>query len=591
MKEKMRKILLGVIFVMLVTSRLSGYTTVNAQEAEGCNIVVALDVSGSMVKTDENRLSIEMIEMLIDLSKEEDSIAVVAYNDSIVFQSDLISMQEQEKKEQLKTEIRQIEFHGETDNGLGLKTAVDILTAHATDKNSYVLFISDGKTDLANSQTERTPEQSEQDWQQACLLAMENGIRIHTISFVNEYSEETTEMTVVSEKTDGISSVVANPLQFTKVIVQTWAAYQGQKDIKVQTQDILPELTKLEVDISQMESDELTFVAVATENITDFELVLADDVMDVTRSGHYVVAKIQDFPKEKMYALFSGENNGIISWSLIDSGEVAEVEAEVLPLQEEIDLPEEKAPPVALGKMQESLYVKQGKQTFDISTLFEDPDGDIIRYEMEKADTVQADIQLQGTMLVVTPKTDEKITLVLTATDSEGQQVQTEAVFDTVSVWKEYYSLIVWLIISGILILTMVICFFIYRFFFRKEENKVTGFSGVLCASFVDLKSKNDIPPLTFLLEEYPPEEISLKQMLESVGVYEDLPDLDNIRFAPYKKNQIRFVHDTKGGVFIENDLLAAGKVILLDTGTTIYISFAENASEYELRYVAKGMA
>lgn len=591
MKEKMRKILLGVIFVMLVTSRLSGYTTVNAQEAEGCNIVVALDVSGSMVKTDENRLSIEMIEMLIDLSKEEDSIAVVAYNDSIVFQSDLISMQDQEKKEQLKTEIRQIEFQGETDNGLGLKTAVDILTAHAADKNSYVLFISDGKTDLANSQTERTPEQSEQDWQQACLLAMENGIRIHTISFVNEYSEETTEMTVVSEKTDGISSVVANPLQFTKVIVQTWAAYQGQKDIKVQTQDILPELTKLEVDISQMESDELTFVAVATENITDFELVLADDVMDLTRSGHYVVAKIQDFPKEKMYALFSGENNGIISWSLIDSGEVAEVEAEVLPLQEEIDLPEEKAPPVALGKMQESLYVKQGKQTFDISTLFEDPDGDIIRYEMEKADTVQADIQLQGTMLVVTPKTDEKITLVLTATDSEGQQVQTEAVFDTVSVWKEYYSLIVWLIISGILILTMVICFFIYRFFFRKEENKVTGFSGVLCASFVDLKSKNDIPPLTFLLEEYPPEEISLKQMLESVGVYEDLPDLDNIRFAPYKKNQIRFVHDTKGGVFIENDLLAAGKVILLDTGTTIYISFAENASEYELRYVAKGMA
>ena len=96
---------------------------------------------------------------------------------------------------------------------------------------------------------------------------------------------------------------------------------------------------------------------------------------------------------------------------------------------------------------------------------------------------------------------------------------------------------------------------------------------------------------MTFLLEEYPPEETTLKQLLESVGVYEDLPDLERIRFAPYKKNQIRFVHDTKGGVFIENDLLAAGKVILLDTGTTIYISFAENASEYELRYVAKGMA
>jgi len=579
-------LILSLCFIAPGNMQLNTYAT-EAEDTKGSNIIIALDVSGSMVATDENRLSIEMIEMLIDLCDEKDAIGVVAYNDFIVYQSGLVPMSEAQSREQLKEEIRKLEFKGETDNGLGLKTAIDILTQEIGSKESYVLFISDGKTDLANSQSERTKEQSQTDWDAGVSIAVEKGIQIHAISFVNEYSEDTTEMTIASDKTGGMSSVVANPLQFTKAIVQTWFAYQGQKDIQVHTQDITQELTKLEIDTSTIQSDEITFLAVTTENLNGFEIFSADDEVNLMKSSHYAVAKIKTPTKDSLYALFSGGSEGILSWSLMDSGEIPVVEE----MPEEPKEPEPVAnPPVVKQKMNADLYLSKGLKTFDVSTLFEDVDGDIVKYEIEIPKEAQIEAELQGTMLSVTPKANETVTIIVTATDTSGLKAQTEALFQCIPQWKEYYSVIVWMIIAVILIITGVICFFIYRFLFKKEEAKTVGYSGILYARFIDLKSKNDIPPLEFSLAEYPPQELSLNELLESVGIYEDLPDLENVHFAPYKKNQIRFVHDTRGGVFIGEEPLAANQITVLEAGTTIYISFAENASEYELRYMAKGM-
>lgn len=586
--KKQKRLLFFMVLIVSLSLLMECELQTFAEEKEGCNIAIALDVSGSMVAIDENRLSIEMIEMLIDLCGEKDSIAVVAYNDFLVYESKLVSMSDKDKKEQLKEEFRQLEFKGETDNGLGLKTAMDILTQDESGKKSYVLFISDGKTDLANSQSDRTEEQSQADWEESCKNASEKGIEIHTISFVNEYSKDTTEMTIASEKTGGISSVVANPLQFTKAVVETWFAYQGQKDVFVHTQDTTQELSKLEIDTSLMQSDEITFMAVSTENLSAFELLAPEDEITLTKNKHYAVAKIQNPSKETLYAMFSSDTNGILSWSLMDSGELPVIEEEAeQPKQPEIVA----NPPTAKQSMKQDLYISKGMQRYDISTLFEDADGDIVKYEMEVEANAKIEANLQGTMLSVIPKAYEEATITITATDATGLAAHTEAVFRCIPKWKEHYSLIIGLIIAVIVSVTFAICFLLYKAFFKKEEKKVTGFSGVLHARFVDLKSKNDIPPLSFVLEEYPPQEFSLKELLESIGVYEDLPDLENVHFAPYKKNQIRFVHDTKGGVFIGDDSLAANKVTVIEAGTTIYISFAENASEYELRYVAKGMA
>ena len=585
MRCKGKGILLLMAAIVSTVLLFRNEMSVCAQKEQGCNIAIALDVSGSMNTTDGKKLSIEMIEMLIDLCGEEDSIAVIAYDDYVVYQSQLVSMADEKLKEQLKADVEQLEFRGETDNGLGLKTAIDVLVQDNSGKESYVLFISDGKTDLANSQSERTLEQSQSDWESACDIAKDNKIQIHTISFVNEYSEDTTEMTIASTKTGGISSVVANPLQFTKAVVQTWLAYQGQDSIQLCTQDTKEELAKLEIDASGLESDEITFVAVDTENLSNFELFSADDTVTLLKNKHYAVAKIKNPKANNLYAMFSSEKPGVLLWSVMDSGEFHVVE-------EQTPEPEVIAnPPEAKKKQEENLYISKGQQKLDVSTLFKDKDGDIVKYEMLLSDDMQMEAKIQGTMLTVNPKVYEDVIIKIVATDATGLQGETEILFHCIPRWKEHYSLIVACIIAMIVLVTGVICFFIYRFFFVHEEKKIKEFSGVLSARFVDLKSKNDIPPLSFYLEEYSPEELTLRDLLYSVGGEEDLPDLENIYFAPHKKNQIVFYHKTMGGVFIGDDALAANKKIVIDTETTIYVSFAENASEYELRYLAKGMA
>ncbi|MBD5464797.1 MAG: VWA domain-containing protein [Lachnospiraceae bacterium] len=555
-------------------------------EKEGCRIVIALDVSGSMVTTDEDRLSIEMIQMMIDLSSEEDEIAVVAYNDFIVYQSSLMPMDNKENKDKLKNDLNQLSFSGETDNGLGMKRAVDILAENTNaSKKSYILFISDGKTDLQNSQSERTEQESENDWNNSAEIALEKGININTISFVNQYSQDTNQMTVISTKTGGNSSVVANPLQFMKAITQTWFSYKGMEDLLINTSSTNDQLQKLELDVNHIKTDEVLVVVVATEIYKDFEMVYTDNRMELLKNNHYAIAKIKNPVKETLYAMYSSESEGDLLWCLADVGKEEAV------FQEPVEDEEEKThAPVGLESTKEELYISKGKKSFDVSALFTDEDGDIVKYEIDMQRGAQLIVELKGTMLEVEPKADEQVIVTITATDAFNQKAQADMVFDCIPRWKEHYSLLVGMVIAAILALTGVACFVLYRFFFPKEEEKRQPFYGYLYATFIDLKSKNDIPRLVFDLRDYSNEGVTLKELMLGEQIQEDLPDIEKIFFSPATKNSIYLRHSSQGGVFVEDELLPKNKEIEIESGTTIYISFAENASEYELRYEAKGI-
>ena len=109
------------------------------------DIVVILDVSGSMKKTDADRLCFESIELLLNLCDEEDRIGVVAFNEDIVYQSQLVQGRDQDTIREIKQQLSQVEYQGDTDNGLGLKAGISMLAAQDhTYRNQTVIFISDG---------------------------------------------------------------------------------------------------------------------------------------------------------------------------------------------------------------------------------------------------------------------------------------------------------------------------------------------------------------------------------------------------------------------------------------------------------------
>lgn len=125
MKFKCKKIFcMAIVMSLLLTPPLKTKAS-GSQEITECNAIsVAIDVSGSMKKTDSQRHSIELIKLCMDVCNETDYLSVTAYNDQIVYHSGLISMGNSEEKEKLIEKLDALQFQGETDNGLGLLAAM-----------------------------------------------------------------------------------------------------------------------------------------------------------------------------------------------------------------------------------------------------------------------------------------------------------------------------------------------------------------------------------------------------------------------------------------------------------------------------------
>ena len=69
------------------------------------DIVVILDVSGSMKKTDTDRLCFESIELLLNLCEDDDRIGVVAFDEDIVYQSRLVQGSDKEAIREIRQQL------------------------------------------------------------------------------------------------------------------------------------------------------------------------------------------------------------------------------------------------------------------------------------------------------------------------------------------------------------------------------------------------------------------------------------------------------------------------------------------------------
>lgn len=153
-------------------------------EKEPVDIIFVIDCSGSMKTNDVSRMGLSMVQAFVDTVQAEDiRIGYVAYNDSILSYSAPKSIALAEEREALKEEIGAITYSRDTDIGLGVSYACELLSAEKNTRKIMVL-ISDGETDLPQGK-ERTEEQSNQELEQCVCQCQEEGIQIYTVAFVN----------------------------------------------------------------------------------------------------------------------------------------------------------------------------------------------------------------------------------------------------------------------------------------------------------------------------------------------------------------------------------------------------------------------
>lgn len=465
------------------------------------DIVVAIDVSGSMKQTDSERVAFETIELLVRLCGSNDRFGVVAFNDTIVYNSGLVPMSDEKAKGKLLAELEQIAYAGETDNGLGMREAVTLLTADKNaDTGKMLIYLADGVTDLERSNTGRTMEESAQDMQWSTQQAVKYGIPVFTFGFTGSFGADMNELTAVSAKTGGSYNACSGPLQMMHMISSIFIANKAGTLLPQDTVTVHEKMSEYPLKIGGQENKDVVILFQTSQKLTDFKAVINDNSYEMEETAHCQIIKIRDAVEEDITLVYTGAENAT---GIIMAAEWKHPE----PL-----------------KFREIVFKKR---------------------------------------ITIIPEPDE------------------------LSVWERYHTQITMAAVAGILLLTAVICIVIIRAFFGKKRSvkDETRLEGYLHAEFIDLKSRNDIPPITWNLADYPQEGVTLKELFEGEGIKEDLPELDRICLYPSDLGQILLVHCTGGGIFIDDRSISANVPAKLRSGETIYVAFPENASEFSIKY------
>lgn len=203
--------------LLFCTMSLNCQAQETAMVKEDLNIVFAVDHSGSMNEQDAGQMIPKVLQIFTDTMHGENiKIGYLAYNDTIITERAPVAVDREEQRRLLKQTIAEAENKGETDIGLGLKEACQLLAGCSGKK--MVVLISDGETDLARSHTGRTEQDSEQDIEEAIRLCREEGTPVVTVAFGKAYEGEEAVLRKLSEQTGGESYEADRPEELISIL-------------------------------------------------------------------------------------------------------------------------------------------------------------------------------------------------------------------------------------------------------------------------------------------------------------------------------------------------------------------------------------
>lgn len=182
----------------------------HSSDKKGLDVIFVMDYSGSMKTNDPEQTAQGMVKALIDTVHSADiRFGFVAYNDRLLSTTSLISVGTNEERQVLRQLIDAPGYSGNTDIGLGLRNAHELISQETNRKKAIVL-ISDGESDLKGSQTGRRLEQSLQDEEYVAQKCEEQGIPIYSIAF-GKYDGNTANLELLSKRTQGQMYFVNEP--------------------------------------------------------------------------------------------------------------------------------------------------------------------------------------------------------------------------------------------------------------------------------------------------------------------------------------------------------------------------------------------
>lgn len=225
-----------------------------ASRKTGLDIVFVMDYSGSMKANDPGYIAKGMVKAFVDTVHSADiRIGFVAYNDRLLSSASVAPVYTNEERQELKELIDKDEYSGNTDIGMGLRYAYELI-GQGEERDRAIVLISDGESDLTGSTTGRQLEDALQDIEYATAGCEDEGIPIYSIAF-GEYDGNTELLEQASLRTGGQMYSVHRPEDLIEILYGIFTdsmAYDIEKiadgTYAAGTQDILLKLDELYID-------------------------------------------------------------------------------------------------------------------------------------------------------------------------------------------------------------------------------------------------------------------------------------------------------------------------------------------------------
>lgn len=313
-KEKRRMKGIRVVLFCIMLGLFLPYT-VHAEEViskkEPLDIIFVIDCSGSMKTNDPSRMGLSMVQAFVDtVQKENIRIGYVAYNDNILSYSALEAITTIEKRADLKEKIESIEYSGDTDIGLGISKAYELLAMEQDSKRMMVL-ISDGETDLPDN-SERTEEQSNQEMEQCVYQCREENIKIHTVAFGN-YDGNKTVLERMAAETGAESYAAGSPENLIEVL---YGIFRDNLIYEIQQYSsgmYAGGRQEIRCVLDAPYLDEINILLLSSEPVGETVARYGEEEISLTNLSNYAVCKIENSEpsaKGKELTIYSETNEG-----------------------------------------------------------------------------------------------------------------------------------------------------------------------------------------------------------------------------------------------------------------------------------------
>ena len=285
---------LAIWCVLVLGGKTKIYADEYPSEKSGLDVVFVMDYSGSMKSNDSELIAQGMVKAFIDTVHSADiRIGFVAYNDRLLSTTFPVPVKSGEDRQKLKRLIDTAGYSGNTDIGLGLRYAYDLIKQQQSGRKKAIVLISDGESDLEGSQTGRRIQDSMMDVEYVMQQCVELEIPIYSIAFGN-FDGSTTDLKSLSEQTKAQMYTVEKPEDIIEIL---YGIFSDNTDYSIQQISdgiYAPGVQNILLKLDEAYLDELDVLMISPQPIGPVSILYGGQSVDAVNLKNYAVAKITD---------------------------------------------------------------------------------------------------------------------------------------------------------------------------------------------------------------------------------------------------------------------------------------------------------